>query len=173
MSRKPGEQIERKDDALRVGLARHNKQDRKVPPFIIEYGGWIVAAAVFLVIVLPFGILGWRSSTDSNSGGVAAGPKVARLEIVGTPSKLWAPGSATRLQSVSVQVANKGTGKAEGVQVWVLAGAKQVVAKGPTTLESAQVDVFSVDIGVDIPEEVVVRIEPECANCAYGPPVRE
>jgi hypothetical protein len=153
--------ITRKEEALEVGLARHEKSQTRWPWWAIEYGAWIVMAVVVVGVIIPFGFLGWRLTHDRPVASAAS----AKLVVVFGPARVWAEGSTARVQSLSVKVANQGGGVATNVRVSALIGGDGFALGGAGSIEAGKVESFNGDINRNVPEGETIRILMTCDSC--------
>jgi hypothetical protein len=163
VSKEPKGRITRKEDDLKVGLARYEKPQSKWPWWAVEYGGWIVVALVLLFVIVPFGFLGWRLTSDrpASPGGAAS------LVVVAGPTKIWAEGSASRVKSVSVRVANQGPVPATRIHVAVVIDSSVYPLQGPTDLASGRSDTFTGEINRSLVDGQSLQVSLTCNECQH------
>ncbi len=161
MNREPNGRIERKKDTLQVGLARYQKPESKWPWWAVEYGAWIVVAIVVAGVIIPFGFWGWRLT---NNRPVTSGAS-AKLVVVFGPAQVWAQGSSSRVQSVSVKVANHGQETATNVKISAVIASDSYALQGPISIDSGRVESFSGDVNRSIPEGGSIQVSIACDNC--------
>lgn len=164
MKRRPGELIERKEEALEVGLERYAKPRSRVPSWLVNYGVWIFVAIVGLAVILPFSVFGSRSIFGP-SAPIHHGPP-AQLSLVSGPSKIWMEGSRSKLKSVQVKVGNRSTGDALEVEVTASVRGELFRLEGPISLPSGKVAQYAGPVELSIGENESVHIFLRCANCA-------
>ena len=147
-------------DPLEVGLDR-NQKDRglRLPRWMEEYGGWVVALVVISIFIIPVRMLG---IFDRAPGPVLAS---ANLRIVFGPAKSWVEGSTTQIKSINVKIQNTGPEAAQNVQVQALVRATGFPLVGPLTIATGVTAQFSGATQLNITSEDAVRIQLSCANC--------
>lgn len=151
--------IQRKEEVLEVGLARHQKRKSNVPWWLVEYGGWIAVGAVLLFVVLPFSILGFSSGTNQSSA------PVAQLYMISRPMKVWGEGATNQLKSVAARIANRGLVTAEQVVVKAIINEEEYPLSGPQTIKSGKVEVFSGTVDKRVPADAQIAVSMACATC--------
>jgi hypothetical protein len=161
VNKEPKGRITRKEDELKVGLARYQRPQSKWPWWAVEYGGWIVVVLVLLFVIVPFGFLGWRLTSDKPAPREGS----AKLVVVAGPTRIWAEGSASRLKSVSVRVANQGAGPAMGVKVTVAIDNHAFPLQGATNIESGRADTFTGEVNRSFVDGQSMQVSLTCDTC--------
>ncbi len=147
-------------DPLEVGLDRNQKgRGLRLPRWMEEYGGWVVALVVISIFIIPVRMLG---IFDRAPGPILAS---ANLRIVFGPAKSWVEGSTTQIKSINVKIQNTGPEAAQNVQVQALVRASGFPLVGPLTIATGVTAQFSGATQLNITSEDAVRIQLSCANC--------
>jgi hypothetical protein len=160
MQKPQKEPLQRKEEPLEVGLARYQKNVRRVPPWLIEYGAWIVLASFLLFVVVPLLLLG----KEIGSSG-AHGSDFARLKVIEVPTKIWVEGISHQLRSVQVVVANTGPSAAKSVKVSVEIVGTKYPLSGPVEIAPGKVERYAGGEGAILRPEQELALLTECSNC--------
>jgi len=154
-------------DPLSVGLDRfHKKRGITLPPFVEEYGGWFAAAAIIGLFIIPMKFLGCFDY------GPGPAQPTAYLRVAAGPIKSWASGSATQIESVSVDVENLGPQSAEDVNVQIKVRTMTFPLTGPKRIEAKQRITFFGSTGLNVTSDDIMEVQMLCANCPpAGSPV--
>ena len=151
-------------DPMTVGLQRHRRVGGvNLPPFLEEYGGWILAVFALLVIFVPLELLSRR-----DQGNVFV--PTAALRVVSGPTKKWVEGSASEIESISVEVDNAGPQTANDVVVQVTVRSSTFPLPGPTTIEAGKRAVFFGTTRLNIMGQDALSVQLMCSNCPQPAP---
>ncbi len=150
-------------DPLSVGLGRHRRQgERRLPPWLEEYGVWIAIAVVVIAFVVPVQMLGIFDQKE-------AVKPTAALRAVSVPIKSWAEGSSTKIESIAVDVENVGPEEARQVTVSGVVRGTSFPLTGPAVLEAGQRGRFIGKTALNVMSEDEVSVGLSCANCPPAP----
>lgn len=160
MADRKKDKLQRIEEPLEVGLERHRRSRRQLPTWFVEHVALIVLGTFFVLVVLPFVIFG---------GGSGSAPKpvqdATKLVVRGNPSKVFAEGSSTELQSVKVVVGNVGAHPAREVRVVVSMGEKAFVLNGAAQIESGKSESFAGNVAGAVKAGADLQVSVTCANC--------
>ncbi len=145
---------------MNVGLNRSRKKSPlSLPPFIEEYGGWFAAAVVIVLFLVPFKMLGCFDSPAPQTQSTAV------LRVTSGPLKTWTEGSSTELQSVSLEVENRGPQAAQAVAVSIQVRSTLFSLSGPQSLQPGQRAFYNGNTKLNVTSEDVLGVQLSCANC--------
>jgi hypothetical protein len=158
---KPGkEPLRRKEEPLEVGLARHEKTERSVPSWLIEYGAWIVLGSFLVFVVAPLVLLGRQIGSGPSGAG-----EFALLSVSEAPTKVWVEGASSELRSVQIAVTNTGPSTAQSVKVSVAISGTKYTLLGPAQIESGKSGRFAGAAGAVLRPEQELSVQVDCSNC--------
>lgn len=162
MAKQPPPKSRPERDPMDVGLDRNRsrkRSSRNLPPVVEEYGGWFAAAVVIALFLVPFKLFGCFDSPPPQQ------QPTAQLRVSSGPLKTWAEGSATELQSVSVEVENRGPQAAQGVAVAIQVRSTSFTLSGPQALQPGQRAFYNGSTKLNVTSEDVLGVQLSCANC--------
>jgi hypothetical protein len=150
----------RTDESLEVGLGRHRKRRKSMPPWLEERLGWIGVVGLIVLFGLPIKLM------LNVSGGVAP-PDAPPTELILTfgPAKVWKEGTASHLKSATIKVRNVGNAPALGVQAAIHIRSRNIALLGPDRLEPGAEATYSGEANVSVLEQEQINVSFGCFNC--------
>jgi len=144
---------------MHVGLGRDQRRaGPNLPPWLEEYGGWIAAAALIIVIVVPFQMMGLFKSEPVYV-------PTAMLRVVSGPTKKWAEGSSSKIESVSVELENLGPQAAQGVVVSIAVRGSAFPLQGAAAIEAGKRERYTGTTTLNVQSQDQLVIQMDCSNC--------
>lgn len=151
-------------DRMEVGLDRHRKPQKLIPPWLEEKAGIIAIATASLFVIVPV--------IFSLHGSEPQAPQ-AQLTLISGPLKSWIAGSSTHLESLSVTIKNVSGNRATGVHVTAIIHGSPVALTGPDTVEAGSIQIYTGGKDLNVTSSDEVKLDLQCSNCqsaAAAPP---
>lgn len=116
---------------------------------------------VIVLFLIPVQMLGLFDRT------VEQKPSAA-IRVTGAPSKTWAEGSSTRIETISVDVENVGPEAARKVVVEGVVRGSSFAMAGPDEIQPGQRARFSGSTSLNLMSEDPLSFRLACDNCPPG-----
>ncbi len=134
------------------------QKKKPLPPWVVEKGPFIV-----LFVFAGMYVLFMRGEPRPSA------PKPiphAKLVVVGPPSKTWVQGSDTRIQSIEIQVQNKGDTAAQHVVVEGVVRSNVFKLSGKDTLAIGETASFVGEPSSNLHVSDSIDFKLSCGSCA-------